>query len=429
MSLPAKAVRKGTHMPNKRGTIALMGSGELTATMVEVHKALLRPFGPSAKAVFMDTPAGFQLNVDHIFQKASEYFDKRIQHPLELASFKHGHESNPSAAQQAASALRHADYMLIGPGSPTYALQQWCQSPIPGLMIDLVERGGCLVAASAAALTVGCATLPVYEIYKVGQSIHWVDGLDLLGHFGFNLVVVPHWNNAEGGNHDTRYCFMGASRLEQLEKRLPEGAMILGVDEHTALIIDLEKTEAVIRGVGRVTLRHHGHDRIFHKGDSIPLTILRGEDEAAPAEKAAATPQPNAEAEPGSDIWDTLHALAGDLREALDRRQDEKVGGLILALERSIWRNQEKLAEINEIGAAREVLRELITLLASEMTSRPTSRRACIEPLADAMIALRRNFRSQKQWSAADALRDALLDAGVVLSDTPDGTVWSLTEN
>ncbi len=418
-------------MPTSRGTIALMGSGELTATMVEVHKSLLRPFGPSAKAIFMDTPAGFQLNVDHIFQKASEYFEKRVQQRLGLASFKYGQESDPTLAEQASAVLRQADYMLIGPGSPTYALQQWRRSTLPGLMIDLVERGGCLVAASAAALTVGCATLPVYEIYKVGQPVHWVDGLDLLGHFGFNLAVVPHWNNAEGGNHDTRYCFMGASRLEQLERMLPDGAAILGLDEHTALVIDLENSEAMIKGVGQVTLRYKGREHIFHKGDALPLSILRGGDFSAQPDNVPAKPRPHSEkvSEPGDDVWNAIHELAGKLRDALDHRRDEKVGNLMLELERTIWRSQEKLVEINEMGAAREVLREVITLLASEMTDRPSSRHACIRPLAEAMIELRKNFRSQREWAAADALRDALAKAGVVLSDTPDGTQWSLANS
>ena len=41
--------------------VVLMGSGELTATMVEVHKELLKGLGASPQAVFIDTPAGFQL--------------------------------------------------------------------------------------------------------------------------------------------------------------------------------------------------------------------------------------------------------------------------------------------------------------------------------------------------------------------------------
>jgi peptidase E len=426
--LPSVGNRKGSDMPNTKGTIVLMGSGELTATMVEVHKALLRPFGKSATAAFVDTPAGFQLNVDHIYRKAAEYFDRRVRHSLKLASFKSASKSDAALAEPARTALRRADYVLIGPGSPTYALQQWQHSPLPGLMIDLVERGGCLVAASAAALTVGRTTLPVYEIYKVGQPVHWVDGLNLLGHFGFNLAVIPHWNNAEGGNHDTRFCFMGELRLAQLEEMLPDGTAILGVDEHTALIIDLEKSEAAINGVGQVTLRHLGREYRFRKGDPLPLSLLRGEYDISRSE--IVPPTSHAPSDAGQDQedgpWAALHALAGDIREALDLHRDEGVAGRILELERTLWENQVKLNEINEMGAAREILREVISLMAAEMSRRPESPRNCMTPLVEGMIALREQFRSQKEWAAADAVRDALCKAGVTLSDTPGGTEWSL---
>ena len=75
-------------MPSQRGKIVLMGSGELTATMVEVHKSLLAQLPGSRKAAFIDTPAGFQLNVDQISQKAVEYFRHHVQHSLTIASLK-----------------------------------------------------------------------------------------------------------------------------------------------------------------------------------------------------------------------------------------------------------------------------------------------------------------------------------------------------
>ena len=98
---------------------------------------------------------------------------------------------------------------------------------MPEILTQCVTNGGCLVAASAAALTVGRLTLPVYEIYKVGHDLHWVEGMDILGQFGFDLVVIPHWNNAEGGTHDTRFCFMGEPRFRRLESLIPEEVPVL----------------------------------------------------------------------------------------------------------------------------------------------------------------------------------------------------------
>ena len=174
-----------------------MGSGEMTSTMVEVHKDLLNRCGGSPRAVFIDTPAGFQLNADQLSEKAVDYFRTRINYPLSVVSFKSAAAVSPYDAEVAFRSLREADYFLIGPGSPSYAVRQWQGTPVPDIIAERVAGGGCLVAASAAALTVGQCTLPVYEIYKVGEPLHWVEGINILGSFGFNLVVVPHWNNAE----------------------------------------------------------------------------------------------------------------------------------------------------------------------------------------------------------------------------------------
>jgi hypothetical protein len=69
------------------------------------------------------------------------------------------------------------------------------------------------VFASAAACIVGNRTLPVYEVYKVGQAPRWLEGLDLVGAAGLPVAIVPHYDNAEGGTHDTRFCYMGDRRL------------------------------------------------------------------------------------------------------------------------------------------------------------------------------------------------------------------------
>ena len=207
-------------MASKKGKIVLMGSGELTPTMVDVHKKMLAGLPDSPNAVFLDTPAGFQLNVEEISRKAVDYFRIHFQQPLIVASYKSSKNTTAFEAETAFHLLRNANFVLIGPGSPTYTVRQFQETPISEILKKMIHSGGCLVAASAAALTMGRHTLPVYEIYKVGQEVHWFEGLDLLSSFGFNLVVVPHWNNAEGGTHDTRFCFMGEPRFQKLEALL-----------------------------------------------------------------------------------------------------------------------------------------------------------------------------------------------------------------
>jgi peptidase E len=408
--------------------IALMGSGELTATMVEVHKELLREVPPPARAFFLDTPAGFELNCDHISQRAIDYFHNHVQHPMSLASFKAKETAESYEGLQTLQELREANFVLIGPGSPTYAVRQWRQSPIPEILTERVAAGNCLVAASAAALTVGRFTLPVYEIYKVGGDLHWVEGMNILGHFGLNLVVIPHWNNAEGGTHDTRFCYMGEARLRQLEMLLPDDVSIFGLDEHTACLLDFEHDEAIIRGIGSVTLRRGGQERIFEKTERIPLQVLReGKVDAQLShtvpESIKQKPAQNANV---NSFWDRVHVAEAKFYSSLKHHEIKETTNALLELDRIIWQAQQDRESPEFISQARDTLRELIVSIGVKLDSAPRSRTDCLAPLIDALLDLRQEFRTEKQFDAADAIRRQLEQAGVVIEDTRQGARWRL---
>jgi peptidase E len=412
----------------RKGVIALMGSGELTATMVEVHKELLAGLPRPPRAVFLDTPAGFQLNVDQISQRAAEYFRLHVGQPMALASFKSISATGSCEAERAYHALREADFVLIGPGSPTYAVRQWRQTPIPEILTKRVDGGACLVAASAAALTVGRFALPVYEIYKVGSDLHWVDGLDLLGHFGFKLVVIPHWNNAEGGTHDTRFCYMGEPRFRELESLLPADVRILGLDEHTACLLDLENEEGVVRGMGRVTLRHCGAEEIFAKGDRLSFDLIRGKEMGrgrihSPSEQPA--PQPPYG--PTEELfWERVHAVEAGFHGGLEKHEPSEAASALLELDRIIWKGRQELEHPEFISQAREILRELIVSLGNKLASAPRDKTESLGPLVEELLHLREKFRRNKQWREADAIRESLARVQIVVEDTREGTRWRL---
>lgn len=404
------------------GTIALMGSGELTATMVEVHKELLRG---RTRAVFLDTPAGFQSNVDDISHKAVEYFRTRIRHPLGVVSCRSAQTLTAAGAGQSLHTLRQAGYILIGPGSPTYAVRQWRQTPIPDILAARITAGACLTAASAAALTVGRFTLPVYEIYKVGADLHWVDGLDLLGRVGCDLVVVPHWNNAEGGTHDTRYCYMGAARFAQLEAMLPPDTVILGLDEHTACILDIAAGEARVRGIGRVTLRCRGRETVFGKGEVIPLDVLRGAAEIAvpSAQHAADGREPDADSAEPAGFWNAVHELERRFQDDLDPGRVQSLSGTLMDFDALLWRAAREGAREEDLSQARELFREMLAMLGARFAHSDDSAGALIE----ALLEFREKLRTQENWAGADALRTGLERAGITVQDTAGGYHWELS--
>ncbi|MEN3273871.1 MAG: hypothetical protein V7636_2632, partial [Actinomycetota bacterium] len=237
--------------------------------MIKTHRALLERVSP-APAVFLDTPVGFQENAGEIAERVVEYFAQSVGTPIEVATMR-----TTFATESTLAAVARAGYVFSGPGSPTYALAQWRETAIPELLREKLVSGGAVTFASAAALTLGVVTVPVYEIYKVGAGLHWLDGLDLLAAAGLRAAVIPHFNNAEGGTHDTRFCYLGERRLEEMESAMPEDAFVLGVDEHTGAILDLDARTMEVVGVGVVTVRDHGTIRTYSPGDVVGIDDLR----------------------------------------------------------------------------------------------------------------------------------------------------------
>lgn len=51
---------------------------------------------------------------------------------------------------------------------------------------------------------------------------------------------------------------------------------------------------------------------------------------------------------------------------------------------------------------------------------------SALDALVQTMITQRAQARADKDWAAADRIRDAIAAAGITLEDTPDGTHWSI---
>ena len=308
------------------GTVTFMGSGELTPTLGKVHRAVMSRIAGPVRAVFLDTPAGFQLNIDLLAARAKEYFRRSLDTELHVISFKARTGVTEAEMEAVLRRLEGANYLFAGPGSPTYAIRQWQGTSVMSALRRRLAVGGHLVFASAATIAMSRHALPVYEIYKVGADVYWAEGLDLLGPYGLELAIIPHWNNSEGGNHDTRFCFMGAPRLAQLEAQLPATATVLGIDEYTACIIDLATGRAEVMGNGQVTIRRYGREGFFQAGSVFELARLGKMSESwAPAELTGNSADEAAAAvmETGEDCWvdpgelvDLLVWIRAQLREA-----------------------------------------------------------------------------------------------------------------
>ncbi|MBW3547920.1 MAG: hypothetical protein KY452_07275 [Actinobacteria bacterium] len=416
--------------------LAIMGSGETSPTMVTPHRRLLARLGPPpVPAVLLDTPFGFQANASVLAARAVEYFRESVGLDIEVAGWRTAGGGGDLAAERSLARLRTARYVFAGPGSPSYALRQWAGSPVPEALADKLDRGGCITFASAAALTLGVATVPVYEIYKVGEDPHWLDGLDLLSRAGLSAAVIPHYDNAEGGNHDTRYCYLGEPRLAAMEEQLPDDAFVLGVDEHTGLVLDLGAGTATVVGRGKVTVRRRGRNVEFPSGTTMPLADLRA---AAHGSRAATAigdghAQPPA-AEPGEDHGQagptSLSAAVSELQERFDRAvadgDVDAAVAAVLALDAAVVEWSRDTLQSDQADRARSVLRSMVVRLGELAETGAGGPEEPVRPFVDALVELRDQARASRDWGTADSLRDRLLAAGVEIRDTPEGTAWRL---
>jgi hypothetical protein len=236
--------------------------------------------------------------------------------------------------------------------------------------------------ASAAAIAVSAYALPVYEIYKVGEDLHWKQGLDFFGAFGLPLIFIPHWNNNDGGDElDTSRCFMGQTRFSELMQLLPSDLTVLGIDEKTALILDIYQGTARVIGLGEVTLIHTGHQ---HRRGLSPDLNGTGLEEVAQARNG--------------HIHQYLHGQIFPLSECCPFELPDLRAGIPEA----VWQ----------------------TVLAAQPLQDEPEKPPPQSPLPDqvqALVKARQDARAHQDWAAADALRRRIGELGWQVIDTPDG--------
>ena len=381
------------------GRLILMGSGEISNRLVAAHRLGIER-SSAREALVLDTPYGFQENAPLLSERLTGFFRTSLSIDAAVASYRSTSEGE-GAYERMLAAVRRARYVFAGPGSPGYALATWRETGLASALRNLLSEGATVTMASAAALTAGAKTLPVYEIFKVGARLEWLDGLNLSAHLGLEAVVIPHWNNTEGQGFDTSRCYMGRRRFQQLRTMLPEGMGVIGVDEHTAATIDFGTGEMSVLGAGGVTLS--GADDMFvAEGESIALDtmfkLLESSPPAPPRERVENLP---------------------DLNEAKAARSAEQIGETLLRLESRAADGSPQARE-----ALRSALLEMSELAVSGLVE-PAER---VGGYVELLVEARSRLRTRKRWEDADGIRSGLERLGVTLQDTPSGTTWILEE-
>ena len=217
--------------------------------MVKAHREVFaRLATPEPAAVLLDTPYGFQTNAHIVSDKAVAYFRDSVGRHVTVAGLRRTDTIERVELERALAHIGAADWLFTGPGSPSFALRQWRETPVPTCWHG---------SSPSRALVFQRGRLDTRRRHRARVR-------DLQGGRGPVLVGGPRPAvplRAARGRHPPLRQHRGRQprhalllprleRLEQLEQELPADAFVLGVDEHTALLIDLDADEATILGRG-----------------------------------------------------------------------------------------------------------------------------------------------------------------------------------
>jgi hypothetical protein len=232
--------------------LLLFGSGEVAPSSVDIYRQTFLALNKRhLKISLITTPAGFQPNVEHVYGEIKDFLLSSFPDFNLSVNIIFANTAGDAMKTEIVEQLDGSDIIFMGPGSPTYAVKNLNGTPLLSKVIELVKNGASLVLASAATIACSRFCLPVYEIFKVGEKLRWDNGLNIYKEIWQETTIIPHFNNKEGGaDLDTSYCFVGKGRGERLLSMLPGKTGVVGIDEHTALIIDLTNQKESVRGKG-----------------------------------------------------------------------------------------------------------------------------------------------------------------------------------
>ena len=368
------------------GPVLLFGSGETSPSGRKLFEYVLRDLPPGPRMALLETPAGFELNSSQVIGRVGEFLRLRLQNyqpQIEIIPARARGTFFSPDNPEILNPMLEADLIFMGPGSPSYAVRQLEASLAWQMLLARHRLGATLALASAATIAISTFALPVYEIYKVGEDLHWKPGLNFFGLYGLPLVFVPHWNNNDGGAElDTSRCFMGQARFEKLMKMLPPDLTVIGLDEKTGLIMDIHKGQAHVIGIGGVTLIHTGHAHT-----SIPSRPELQDVEAIALEREG-----------------HVHHYKNGQTFPLSECCPFTIPELEMGVDSAIW--EQALETYNRVANESQ---KVIRVQPPEKVMR--------------LVNERQAARLSKEWAEADRLRLQIADLGWQVNDSPDGPV------
>ncbi|MEI6812493.1 MAG: Type 1 glutamine amidotransferase-like domain-containing protein [Actinomycetes bacterium] len=202
-----------------RGSLALVGSGEYLPAMAQLEKSLIQDGltnGKANKFVQIPTAAGRESKDRLEFwrelgaKQASLIGVEQIFLPI----FNRDSANN----QDFADLISDSGLIYMSGGDPHYLAQTLIGTPVWEAILKNWQSGGSLAGCSAGAMVLS-SQVPNFRLLKHGPT----PGLDVIG----NIRVIPHFN---------KFFKWIPDAAAKVLLHTPQGSILLGVDEMTALV-------------------------------------------------------------------------------------------------------------------------------------------------------------------------------------------------
>lgn len=238
--------------------LALVGSGEYTAAMEPVDRELLTALGGAerARVVVLPTASGLEPGMPAEWNARGVAHFERLGAqvtPVPLITRDDAHRPEIVAA------LADANFFYLSGGNPQYAVETWRDTPAWQTLVARYQAGAVVAGCSAGAMMLGGTTLNIRSLIREGAQA-WRPALGLAA----PLVTLPHF--------DRMAQFMPAGQLQELLSSAPQGTILIGVDEDTALIQRATGWQAL--GRQSVTVFGPSGPVVYASGAQVDLPLL-----------------------------------------------------------------------------------------------------------------------------------------------------------
>lgn len=249
----------------KAGAIALVGSGEYTDAMNDTDLYLMGTIGgpAAAKVVIIPTASGLEdpSSPERWQQMGLAHFSK-LGAQVKRVDILNRADAND---QHWVPLLEEANFYYFSGGNPQHLIETMRDS----LAWSYIQRGylngAVLAGCSAGAMSFGGYTANIRAVMR-GDGPSWSPALGLLP----RLITMPHFDRISG--------FAGPAMFKQMLEAVPEGSLLVGVDEDTALVrTSLEDPARRWQVIGRQTVslfNSEGASTVFRSGDYVQFTEI-----------------------------------------------------------------------------------------------------------------------------------------------------------